>query len=122
MTVANSFHSRRAYLHLGGPNASANVAAATLTVASDGNYSVLARYEMPYRFEVPYRVQVAQEGKTVFDNVFGRRTNLKIWPFGGDRMGCGSGLVAECHWPYGATENVRLATICLDRFLARTDK
>jgi hypothetical protein len=34
-----------------------NVAAAALTVAADGDYHVLVRYEMPYRFEVAMGVK-----------------------------------------------------------------
>ena len=56
---------------------------------------------------MPFLVTVKQGGKTLVKEVYGRRTSLKVWPFGGDRMGCGGpGLVAECAWPYGATENM----------------
>ena len=121
MTVADANINRRAYLYLGGPNASTgeNVAGATLHVADDGDYHVLVRYEMPYRFEVPFKVTVEQGGKKLLEYVMGRRTNLKLWPFssGGYASGwtgsCGAvesswsnNLVTECHWPYGATENV----------------
>jgi hypothetical protein len=59
-----------------------------------------------YRFETPFKVTIEQAGEVVMEAVYGRRTNLKVWPFGGDRIGCGTGLVAECVWPYGATEGV----------------
>ena len=68
MTVANSFHSRRAYLHLGGPNATTgqNVASATLRVAKDDDYHVLVRYEAPYRFEVPSQDPGSKDSSTTY--------------------------------------------------------
>ena len=49
-TVANVFHSRRAYMH-GPSNASSagDGAAAMVTVPHSGVFTVLARYEAPYR-------------------------------------------------------------------------
>ena len=106
-TIANTFHSRRGYLR-GPVNSSADsVATGTAHVAQADNYTVLVRYEAPYRFEVPFLVTVEQDGKTLLKAVYGRRTSPKVWAFGGDRMGCGGpGLVTECAWPYGATENM----------------
>ena len=109
-TVADVFHSRRAYLH-GPENATAATdgAASTVIVPAAGEYTVLVRYEMPYRFEVPFSVEVQQGGAKKFSRVYGRRTNLKVWPFSAGRAKgslCGPGLQTECCWPWGATENM----------------
>ena len=121
-TVANVFHSRRAYLHhpaVANRTASADpaaamegsTAAAAFHIPARGEYSVLIRYEAPYRFEVPFQVVITQAGKTVFKEVFGRRTTPKVWGFQagrqrGEYRGCGPGLNTECSWPYGSTENM----------------
>jgi hypothetical protein len=109
-TVANVFHSRRAYLH--GPQNATNAtegAASSVSVPAAGEYTVLIRYEMPYRFEVPFSVSITQAGAKKFSRVYGRRTNLKVWPFAAGRAKgslCGPGLQTECVWPWGATENM----------------
>jgi hypothetical protein len=48
-TVANTFHSRRGYLHAPANSSSETVATATITVPTAGSYTVLARYEQGYR-------------------------------------------------------------------------
>ena len=105
-TLADTFLSRRAYLRAPANASTESVAAASMLIAKADNYHVLIRYEALYRFETPFKVTVSQGGQVVMEEVFGRRTNLKVWPFGGTRMGCGAGLVDECVWPYGATEGV----------------
>jgi hypothetical protein len=68
---------------------------------------------------VATKVTIEQGGEVLLEYVMGRRTNLKIWPFSsggfeaGWTGGCGAvegswrgGLVTECHWPYGANENI----------------
>eukprot|EP00039_Didymoeca_costata_P021098 m.343405 g.343405 ORF g.343405 m.343405 type:complete len:1268 (+) comp22801_c0_seq1:126-3929(+) len=109
-TVTNVFHSRRAYLH--GPENSAapgDGATASFQVPAAGSYSVLVRYEAPYRFEVPFSVTVTQHNKPVMTRVYGRRSSLKVWGFSYARARgslCEPGLVTECTWPWGATENM----------------
>lgn len=110
-TVADVFHSRRAYLH--GPQNATDTAtegaASSVSVPTAGEYTVLTRYEMPYRFEVPFSVSITQGGAKKFSRVYGRRTNLKVWPFAAGRAKgslCGPGLQTECVWPWGATENM----------------
>ena len=114
-TVANVFHSRRAYLHhpalTSTTSAAGDVAAAAFVVPAHGPHEVMVRYEAPFRFEIPFQVTVVQGGKTMFSEVFGRRTNLKIWGFQsgrshGEYLGCGAGLNTECPWPWGSTENM----------------
>lgn len=105
-TIADTFLSRRAYLRAPASASTESVASASMLIGADDNYHVLVRYEATYRFETPFKVVVEQDGEVVLEEVYGRRSNLKVWPFGGDRMGCGAGLVAECVWPYGATESV----------------
>ena len=61
-TVANVFHSRRAYMH--GPSAAVDPeldgATASLVVPHAGEFTVLVRYEAPYRFEVPFTLSITQ--------------------------------------------------------------
>ena len=116
-TVANVFHSRRAYLHHPALNgamagAEATTAAAAFTVPAAGRYSVLIRYEAPFRFEIPFEVNITQPGHAtaVFRRVYGRRSSPKVWGFSAGRHSgeydCGPGLNTECAWPWGATENM----------------
>ena len=51
-TVANTFHSRRGYLHAPANSSSETVATATITVPTAGSYTVLARYEQGYRYGI----------------------------------------------------------------------
>lgn len=108
-TVANVFHSRRAYLH-GPQNATGPTegAATSVTIPAAGEYTVLVRYEMPYRFEVPFSVTVSQGATKKFTRVYGRRSNLKVWGFAAGRAHgslCGPGLQTECCWPWYAPPN-----------------
>lgn len=105
-TLADTFLSRRAYLHAPAAATSHSIAAASMLIAAPDDYHVLVRYEALYRFETSFRVTIEQAGQVVLEAVYGRRSNLKVWPFGGGRMGCGDGLVAECVWPYGASESI----------------
>eukprot|EP01045_Picozoa_sp_COSAG04_P002623 COSAG04_NODE_97_length_26459_cov_6.507246_11_plen_1116_part_00 len=113
-TVANVFHSRRAYLHhpaMTDKTTQPTTAAAAFTLPAAGHYSVLIRYEAPFRFEIPFQVAITQRGTTVFSKIFGRRSNPKVWGFtagrhAGEYAGCGPGLNTECAWPWGATENM----------------
>lgn len=95
-TLADTFLSRRAYLRAPANASTESVATASMFVAKTDNYHVLLRYEAVYRFETPFKVTVSQGGQVVMQAVYGWRSNLKVWPFGGNRMGCGSGLVDEC--------------------------
>ena len=74
------------------------MAAASMLIGGAGDYHVMIRYEALYRYETPFLVTVTQHGATLMSKVYGARTNVKTWPFGGDRMGCGAGLVSECVW------------------------
>jgi hypothetical protein len=123
-SVADTYLSRRAYLH--GP---ANVtASATATMSFElsadeaGCYDVLLRYESAFNFETPVRLSIAKSGTAapVFERIYGQRHSLKVFPFGAARLGptgngtgasmCGPGrpptdlMQAECWWPYGSTE------------------
>lgn len=115
-TVTNTFHSRRAYLHAPAVATPADVASAAFTVAATGSYSLLARYESLFRFETPFLVTVSQGTKTLLSRVYGYRESLKVWPFGISRNGrpygnnvstlCQPGLVAQCNFPWGSTEDM----------------
>ena len=90
-------------------------------MAQAGEYSVLARYEAGYRFDSSFSLSIkTSDHREVFRRVYGNRHNLKVWAFGagrgyeggaagslcGNKGHPGSGLQAECMWPYGATENI----------------
>ncbi len=97
-TFANSFLSRKAFL--GAPEqCEETVASLNVDIGQAGRYLVLVRYEAAYRFETQFRVQVEQQGKTVFDRLYGARKNLKIWAFR-------EKLKTEVGWSWGAVENI----------------
>lgn len=62
-TVNNVFMSRRMFLHAPANATSDTVAKATITVASTGEYMVMARYEALYRFETGFKITVTQHGE-----------------------------------------------------------
>ena len=79
-TFANSFLSRKGFL--GAPEQTdKSIASLEVEIANKGRYMVLVRYEAAYRFETQFRVEVEQEGKLIFNRLYGARKNLKIWAF-----------------------------------------
>ena len=58
--MANTFHSRRGYLHAPANASAESVATATFSVAKQDTYDVLARYETGYRFQSPFRLDIAK--------------------------------------------------------------
>ena len=60
-TVADTFHSRRAFLHAPAASAAGAVATAEFSVTRAGTYSVLARYETGFRFQQPFTLEIAPE-------------------------------------------------------------
>ena len=114
-TLNNVFASRRALLSGDAAASSGSTATAVVSIPQSGTFSVLARYEGIFHFNTGFRVKISQAGSTVFDRVYGLRSNLKLWGFVTSRMAgralavpgsCGKGelLTAECSWTYGATE------------------
>ena len=79
-TFANSFLSRKAFLQA--PE-QCDTATATIrvNVPAAGRYVVLVRYEATYRFETQFKVKVQQAGKTLLDQLYGARDNVKVWAF-----------------------------------------
>lgn len=54
-----------------------------LVVPAAGRYKLWARYEYPYpAYAVPFEVRLEQGGRTVFDQVYGRRDATRMWFFG----------------------------------------
>ena len=102
---ANDFMSRRAYLHAPAHAINSTIAASNAAIQEAGTYTVLLRYEALYRFETPVLVTVSQAGKQLLSRVYGQRSSLKVWGYPyGHNMVC-AGLVAECLWPWGSTDN-----------------
>jgi hypothetical protein len=97
-TFANSFLSRKAFL--GAPaQCLESVASIDVDIQRAGRYLVLVRYEAAYRFETQFRVEVEQNGRRVFDRLYGARDNLRIWAFR-------QKLQTEVGWSWGAVENI----------------
>ena len=84
-TVANTFHSRRGYLHAPANASAESVATATFSVAKQDTYDVLARYETGYRFQSPFRLDIAKGAGAapLFTKTYGYRESLKVQAFGG---------------------------------------
>lgn len=97
-TFANTFLSRKAFLSAPS-QCEKSIAAINVKINQQGRYLVLVRYEAPYRFETQFKVQIEQNGKIVFDRLYGARENLKIWAFG-------QKLKKEVAWNWGAVENI----------------
>lgn len=108
--VSNVFHNRRAYLHASADASQGATASTLLPVPQQGHFHVLVRYEAGYRFNSPFQVTVEQHGGgVVFTKVYGLRSSLRVWGFGG----CGStmehglaNLATECRRNYGTSENM----------------
>jgi len=97
-TFANCFLSRKAFL--GAPEqCDDTVATQTVDVKQAGKYLVMARYEACYRFETQFTIKIEQNGRTVFNKLYGARDNMKIWAFG-------QKYTKEIAWSWGAVENV----------------
>ena len=81
-TVANTFMSRRAYLHAPANVSADDVARAKFSVSKTGSYSVLARYESGYRFQMPFRLEITKgssiEAEPIFARTYGFRESLKV--------------------------------------------
>lgn len=101
-TFANSFLSRKAFLQA--PE-QCDTATATIrvNVPAAGRYVVLVRYEATYRFETQFKVKVQQAGKTLLDQLYGARDNVKVWAFKTGKDS--SNLKKEVAWDWGAVEN-----------------
>ena len=124
-SVADTYLSRRAYLH-GPANVSVSASATMafeLSAEEAGTYEVLLRYEAAYNFETPVRLTIGRTAGAgsnlaaapLFERIYGQRHSLKVYPFGSARIGpygngtgnsmCGSGrpptnmMQAECWWP-----------------------
>ena len=97
-TFANSFLSRKGFL--GAPEQVEKATASiTTTIDEAGQYLVLVRYEAAYRFQTQFRIEVEQDGKRIFNRLYGARENIKIWAFG-------QKLKTELAWSWGASENI----------------
>ena len=97
-TFANSFLSRKGFL--GAPEqCEESTATIAVQVPKAGRYLALVRYETVYRFETQFRLRIEQNGKRLFDRLYGARDNLKIWAFK-------EKLKKELAWSWGAVENI----------------
>ncbi|MCX5662712.1 MAG: hypothetical protein NTW19_23780 [Planctomycetota bacterium] len=76
------------------------VATQKVEVPSDGEFTVLARYEQPYNFSVEFTVEVEQNGKTVYSKLYGKLEDPKVWPLNGHQR------VAMERFFWGGTDNI----------------
>ncbi len=79
------------------------VAEQVIVVPRAGEFEVLARYEQPYDFSVEFGVEILQKGKTVYQKVFGRLSDPKIWGCSGDEQARRQPM-QRFFW--GATDNI----------------
>jgi hypothetical protein len=80
-TFAITFLSHQACL--GAPENLARDAVATevVTIPTDGDYDLLARYEQPYEHLVEFTVEVRQRGAVLLKRRFGARDSERYWAF-----------------------------------------
>jgi len=78
-TTINTFLSRKAFLGAPEQCKAPAVAVCTADIKEAGRYLVLARYEAVFRFETQFRVVISQDGKDVFNRLYGARDNVKVW-------------------------------------------
>lgn len=101
-TFAITFLSRMACL--GAPaqieNGKRAIAEQEVEIPYDGLYRVLARYEQPYDFSVEFTVEIKQGRKIVYEEVYGRLKDNKIWALNAHKR-----LPMERFW-WGGTDNI----------------
>ncbi len=59
------------------------VAIQTVQVPSSGAYRVWSKYQAPPYFNYTHKIEIAQKGKTVYSQVYGKKGTDRIWSFGG---------------------------------------
>jgi len=102
-TAANTFLSRLAYL--GGSEQGKSVAVTEIDVPVADDYLVLCRYEAVYQYETQFGIKIKQNGKVVFDRLYGARANPKIWFFG-KYFGEKKTVQPEMRLGWGPVENI----------------
>ena len=91
-SVADTYLSRRAYLHAPA-NATSVDAVATMDFEIKGGeagiYEALLRYESAFKFETPVHLTISAKGaqQPLFSRIYGQRNTLKVFPFGSARLG-----------------------------------
>jgi len=79
---------------LGAPATSVgSVATQTVEVPAAGKYRVWSKYQAPPYFNYLHKLEVAQNGKVVFEHVYGKKGTDRLWSF--------SGVSDELWWPWG---------------------
>ncbi|MSQ95605.1 MAG: hypothetical protein EXR98_13740 [Gemmataceae bacterium] len=79
---------------LGAPADSVDsIAKKTITIKDGGTFRVWSKYQAPPYFNYLHKVEIAQNGKTVFTHVYGKKGTDRLWSF--------SGVSDELWWPWG---------------------
>lgn len=97
-TFANTFLSRQEYL--GAPEqGDPSEAVAQMNIPVADTYLVLVRYEACWSFQTRFGLRIEQEGKVVFDRMYGAIENPKIWAFTNEPK-------PEVRFSWGPVENI----------------
>src|SRR4030095_14061332 len=70
-----------------------SVAEKKITVTAAGKYRVWSKYQAPPYFNYLHKLEVLQDGKVVFEHVYGKKGTDRLWSF--------SGVSDELWWPWG---------------------
>jgi hypothetical protein len=97
-TLSNTFISRQKLLSAP-EECNEAVATRTANIPADGKFRVWTRYECPSRFAVEHTLRIDQNGKVVFERLYGATTNPKLWPFG-------KGITPMVEFEWGSGDNV----------------
>ena len=76
------------------------VAVQAVEIPYEGDFHVMARYEQPYNFSVEFTIEIQQGGKPVFQQVFGRLQDPKIWALNNHQR------VPMERFGWGGTDNI----------------
>ncbi|MDP6560955.1 MAG: hypothetical protein QF619_12705 [Candidatus Binatia bacterium] len=84
-TFANTFLCGQSFL--GAPEQGVySEAVMDIEIPEDGDYLLWTRYEHPSYFNVEHRVKIEPGAETVFNRMHGNFSNLKLWPFGLEKL------------------------------------
>ena len=97
-TFANTFLSRMACLSAPAQCKRA-VAERRIEVPVAGKYQVWARYEIPFNYNVIFAVEIEQNGRLIFQRIYGDRTKPRVWAFR-------QGIKPMVRYPWGGGDNI----------------
>jgi len=105
-SFAISFLSRQQYLGAP-PQGGASIAVTEVDVPKTDTYMPLVRYESCWRFNTEFRIQIEQDGKKVFDQLYGNIHNYKVLAFSKYYIGMEE-WPPEGGWVWGVHPTVKM--------------